>query len=96
MPAVARVGDQGVPHCSGFVLVTGSPDVFVNARPVATAGSKSSPHLIPFKKCQPHVSSVLARPRGVFVNGLPIACVGDPLTVCTAIATGSVDVFVLG
>jgi hypothetical protein len=30
MPAVARIGDRGIPHCSGFTLVTGSSDVFVN------------------------------------------------------------------
>lgn len=96
MPAVARIGDRGIPHCSGFSIVTGSPDVFVNGRPVAFLGSKSSPHLFPARRCKPHVSSVIARPRGVFVNGRPIACVGDPLTACTAIATGSADVFVLG
>lgn len=96
MPAVARVGDKGIPHCSGFTLITGSADVFVNGRPVAFAGSKSTLHLRPFKKCKPHASSVLARPRGVFVNGRPIACVGDTLTACTAIASGSTDVFVLG
>jgi|LakMenEpi03Aug12_release.lakeMendotaPanAssembly.Ray.scaffolds.fasta_scaffold567286_2 uncharacterized Zn-binding protein involved in type VI secretion len=98
MPALARVGDKGVPHCSPFTIATGSPDVFVNGRPAAFSGSMSSPHLIPFKKkkCLPHVSNVLAKPRAVFINGLPAACVGDTLTACTAIATGSLDVFILG
>lgn len=96
MPAVARIGDRGIPHCSGFTLVTGSSDVFVNGRPVAYTGSKSTPHLIPARKCKPHVSSVIARPRNVFVNGRPIACIGDPLSTCTAIASGSTNVFVLG
>lgn len=96
MSAVARVGDIGIAHCSGFVLTIGSPDVFVNLRPVAFTGTKSSPHLTPLGKCKPHVSTVLARPRGVFVNLKPIACLGDPLLACTAIASGSPDVFVLG
>lgn len=96
MPAVARVGDQGIPHCSSYTLATGSPDVFVNGRPVAFNGTSSTLHLTPFRKCRPHVSQVIARPRDVFVNGRPIACVGDSLSGCTAIATGSPDVFVLG
>lgn len=95
MPAVARVSDKGVPHCSGFSILTGSSDVFVNGRPVAFSGSKSSPHLTPSKRCFTHTSTVVASPRNVFVNGRPIACVGDKLTMCTAIATGSSDVFVL-
>ena len=29
MPAVSRIGDLDVPHCSGMVRATGSSDVFV-------------------------------------------------------------------
>ena len=35
MPGVARQNDAGVTHCSGFKIVSGSGDVFVNGRPCA-------------------------------------------------------------
>jgi uncharacterized Zn-binding protein involved in type VI secretion len=95
MPAAARVGDRGIPHCSGFSISTGSSDVFINGRPAALSGSRSTPHLTPGRRCRTHTSTVIASPRNVFVNGRPIACVGDKLSMCTAIATGSSDVFVL-
>ena len=47
MPAQARVGDPGIPHCGPYVIMTGSLDVIVNGRPAATVGSLSTPHLFP-------------------------------------------------
>ena len=90
----ARLGDQGVPHCSGYVIATGSPNVFVNNKPMAAVGDKSSPHTLPAKPvCLPHVASIIAGSGSVFVNGRPVARVGDPLAGCTLVATGSPDVF---
>ena len=94
MPAVARKGDAGVVHCSGYTIATGSPDVFINGTPAARVGDTSTSHLRPGSPgCNPHVSTISAGSSSVFVNGMPLARVGDPLTACTTIAQGSGDVF---
>ena len=94
MPAVARKGDAGVVHCSGYTIATGSPDVFINGQPAARVGDTSTSHLRHGSpRCVPHVSTIAAGSSSVFVNGRPLARVGDPLTACTTIAQGSGDVF---
>ena len=91
---VARLGDIGIPHCSPYVIATGSPNVFVNGLPLAALGDISSPHLLPAPKvCPPHVAPIIMGSLKVFVNGRPVARIGDPLLACTRIATGSFDVF---
>ena len=93
MPAQARVGDPGIPHCSPYVIMTGSLDVIVNGRPAATVGSLSTPHLIPAGiLCVTHVAPVLTGSLSVLINGKPAARVGDYLLDCTVIAFGSFDV----
>lgn len=96
MRPVATIGSLGVPHCSPYSIATGSPNVFVNGKPVATLGSISTPHLIPARRCSPHVATVSFGSTSVFVNGKPMARVGDPLSLCTFIATGSPTVFAGG
>ena len=94
MPAVARQGDAGAVHCSGYTIAAGSPDVFVDGRPVARDGDSSTVHQKPSgNKCVPHVSKIIARSSSVFVNGKPIARVGDPLGGCTSVSQGSGTVF---
>ena len=50
MTGVARAGDSGMVHCSGYVIAGGSSDVFVNGRPAARVGDSSSVHLRPVGK----------------------------------------------
>jgi uncharacterized Zn-binding protein involved in type VI secretion len=91
---VARLGDIGVPHCSPFVIATGSPDVFVNGLPLAALGDITTPHLLPAPKvCPVHVGVIRGGSFKVFVNGRPVARIGEKLLACTLIATGSFDVF---
>ena len=92
MPAQARVGDPGIPHCGPYVIMTGSLDVLVNGRPAATVGSLSTPHLYPAKFCFTHVAPVVIGSLSVIINGKPAARVGDYLLDCTVIALGSFDV----
>ena len=90
----ARLGDLGVPHCSGYVIATGSPNVFVNNKPMAAVGDTSSPHTYPsIPICLPHVAPIAQGSGSVRVNGRPVARVGDALAGCTLVATGSPDVF---
>lgn len=93
MRPVARLGDQGVPHCSGFTIAQGSPTVFVNLKPAARLGDLSTPHLRPGTPCPPHVAAISSGSPTVFVNGKPLARVGDGLAGCTAVAAGSPTVF---
>jgi uncharacterized Zn-binding protein involved in type VI secretion len=96
MRPVARLGDQGVPHCSGFSIAKGSPTVFVNLKPAARLGDISTPHLKPGPgnpPCSIHAAPISNGSATVFVNGIPIARVGDALAGCTFVATGSPTVF---
>jgi uncharacterized Zn-binding protein involved in type VI secretion len=93
---VARLGDIGVPHCSPFVIATGSFDVFVNGLPLAALGDITTPHLLPAPPptpCPLHVGVIRGGSKKVFVNGRPVARIGEKLLDCTLIATGSFDVF---
>ena len=95
MPAVARQGDAGAVHCSGYTIATGSPDVFIDGKPVARDGDTSSVHQKPQgNKCVPHVSKIIATGDTVFVNNRPVAVVGDRLSECTQIIQGSETVFI--
>jgi uncharacterized Zn-binding protein involved in type VI secretion len=95
MPAVARVGDAGAVHCSSYTIATGSSDVFIDGRAVARNGDSSTVHQKPSgNKCVPHVSQIIASSSTVFVNGIPVAVVGDRLSDCTQIIEGSESVFI--
>jgi uncharacterized Zn-binding protein involved in type VI secretion len=93
MPAVARRGDRGVPHCSGYTIANGSNDVNINGRPAARVGDSSTAHLRPGNPCPGHTASISRGSTSVNVNGRAIARIGDPLAGCTSIAQGSPDVF---
>ena len=95
MPAAARRGDAGVPHCSGYTIATASTDVIINGRGAARVGDVSTSHLRPGgKKCPGHVAPISKGSSSVFINGRPAARVGDSLAGCTRVATGSGDVII--
>lgn len=94
MPAAARRGDAGVPHCSGYVIAGGSGDVLINGRGAARVGDSSSLHLRPGRRCPPHTASIITGSSSVFINGRPAATVGSSLSSCTSVATGSGDVII--
>jgi uncharacterized Zn-binding protein involved in type VI secretion len=97
MPAAARQGDAGVPHCSGYTIASGSPTVLINGRPAARVGDTSAPHLKPAHgTCVTHTASIDNGSATVLINGQPAARVGDSLAGCTSIAQGSADVFIGG
>lgn len=95
MPAAARKGDAGVPHCSPYVIATASSDVVINGRGAARQGDVSTPHLKPGgRRCGGHVAPIARGSSSVFINGRPAARVGDPLASCTVVASGSSDVII--
>lgn len=94
MPAAARQGDLGIPHCSAYVIATGSGDVKINGRGAARRGDVSTPHLLPGKICPGHVAPIIGGSSSVNINGRAAARVGDGLLSCTKVATGSGDVII--
>lgn len=95
MPAAARRGDAGVPHCSGYTIATASSDVVINGRGAARQGDVSTGHLRPGgKTCPGHVAPISGGSSSVLINGRPAARVGDGLAGCTRVATGSGDVII--
>lgn len=93
MPAITRIGDADVPHCSGMVRAAGSGDVFVNSIPVSRQGDVNTVHLLPGNPCPAHAAPIAAGSSTVFVNNRGVGRVGDGLAGCTAVAAGSGDVF---
>lgn len=93
MPAVTRVGDADVPHCSGMVRAVGSPNVFANGIAVSRQGDVNTTHLLPGVPCPAHVAPIASGSPTVFINNLGCGRVGDSLTGCTAVAAGSPNVF---
>tara|TARA_B100000424_G_scaffold97812_1_gene73401 strand:+ start:344 stop:631 length:288 start_codon:yes stop_codon:yes gene_type:complete len=93
MPAVTRVGDADVPHCSAMVRAVGSPNVFANGIAVSRQGDVNTSHLLPGVPCPAHVAPIASGSPTVFINNLGCGRVGDSLTACTAVAAGSPNVF---
>ena len=47
MPAVTRIGDADVAHCSGMSRAQGSSDVFCNGIGISRQGDNNTTHLFP-------------------------------------------------
>tara|TARA_Y100001938_G_C7776665_1_gene275903 strand:+ start:239 stop:526 length:288 start_codon:yes stop_codon:yes gene_type:complete len=93
MPAVTRIGDADVTHCSAMTRAQGSSDVFVNGIGVSRQGDNNTTHLLPGEPCPPHTAAITTGSTTVFVNGKGCGRVGDGITACTSVAAGSEDVF---
>lgn len=96
MPAVCRIGDADITHCSSMVRAQGSPDVFVNGIAVSRQGDKNTPHLLPGSPCPSHTAEISIGSESVFINGKGCGRIGDALTSCTQVAEGSPNVFAGG
>lgn len=94
MPAVTRVGDADVSHCSAMTRAEGSPNVFANSRAVSRQGDHNTGHLMPPNPCIGHTAAIVIGSRTVYANGRGIGRVGD--ATCTAVAEGSPNVFAGG
>ncbi len=94
MPAVTRIGDADVIHCSVPTRAEGSPNVFANGISVSRQGDKNTAHMKNPPKCDvPHTAGITTGSTTVFINGLGCGRVGDAITACTSVATGSPNVF---
>lgn len=94
MPAVTRIGDADITHCSGMVRAVGSQSVFINGRALSFETCINTVHLIPAGKgCANHVGPISTGSSTVKVHGLGVGRIGDALSGCTFCAEGSPNVF---
>ena len=94
MPAVTRIGDMDMFHCSLPHRLMGSQDVFVNKRGVSRQSDVNDPHQLPgYPVCPFHAAPITMGSKSVFANKLGVGRIGDQITACTAVAEGSQDVF---
>ena len=95
--AVCVIGDKDLVHCSVPSRAIGSPNVFVNGIAVSRQGDINTTHkLPPFpppKPCPVHTAGIAVGSLTVRINGLGCGRVGDSIAGCTAVASGSTNVF---
>ena len=98
MPAVCRGDsvDADIIHCSVPRRLQRSPDVFVNGIGISRQGDNNTPHLLPPAICPTHAAPIAIGSTTVFVNGKGCGRIGDVITACTSVATGSPNVFAGG
>ena len=96
MPAVTRIGDADVAHCSGMTRAQGSGDVFANFIGISRQGDNNTTHLLPGVPCPAHAAPIASGSTTVFVNGKGCGRVGDGISGCTSVAAGSSNVFAGG
>ena len=98
MPAVTRIGDADVTHCSGMTRAQGSSNVFVNGIGVSRQGDNNTTNLLPpnIPPCPSHAAGIASGSSTVFVNGKGCGRVGDSISGCTSVAAGSSNVFAGG
>ena len=94
MPAVTRIGDADVTHCSAMTRAQGSDDVKANGIGVSREGDLNTGHLLPGTPCPGHAQPISQGDLTVFANNKRIGRVGDPT--CTQVAEGSPNVFSSG
>ena len=93
MPAVTRIGDADVAHCSGMTRAAGSPNVFVNSIAISRQGDNNTGHLLPTAvPCPSHSAPIATGSTTVFINGKGCGRVGDAISGCTSVAAGSPNV----
>ena len=97
MPAVTRIGDADVPHCSPMTRDEGSTNVFANGIGISRQGDNNTSHLQPTAvPCPSHDAPITTGSTTVFVNGKGCGRVGDAITGCTSVSEGSSNVFAGG
>ena len=96
MPAVTRIGDADVSHCSGMTRAVGSPNVFANSIPVSRQSDVNTSHLLPGVPCPSHSAPIAVGSTTVFTNYLGTGSIGDAISGCTSVAAGSPNVFAGG
>jgi len=95
MPAVCRGDsvDADVVHCSAPMRSQRSDNVKVNGIGISRQGDNNTPHLLPGVPCPVHARPIATGSTTVFINGKGCGRIGDAISGCTSVATGSENVF---
>ena len=93
MPAITRIGDADVTHCSAMTRAEGSANVFVNGIAWSRQGDVNTSHLLPPVPCPSHAAPITTGSTTVFVYGKGGGRIGDGITGCTSVAAGSANAF---
>ncbi len=95
MPAVCRGNsvDADVPHCSTPFRNDLSPDVRVNGTGISRQDDHNTSHKLPPVPCPDHTAPITIGSTTVKINGKGCGRIGDAITACTSVATGSANVF---
>ena len=95
MPAVCRgdLVDVDVVHCSLPSRDERSDNVKVNGIGISRQGDNNNSHLFPGTPCPTHARPITTGSTTVFINNMGCGRVGDGITSCTSVATGSSNVF---
>ncbi len=98
MPAVCRGNsvDADVTHCSTPMRSALSPDVHVNGTGISREGDVNTPHLLPGAPCPTHAAPIASGSSTVKINNMGCGRIGDSISSCTSVATGSSNVFAGG
>lgn len=98
MPAVTRIGDLDIVHCSPMVRAQGSGSVYVNYRGWSLQSYVNTVHHrpVPSGGCFAHVGPIAIGSTTVKIHGLGGGRVGDYISSCTFVAEGSSNVFAGG
>jgi uncharacterized Zn-binding protein involved in type VI secretion len=96
MPAVTRIGDGDLLHCSEPFRAEGSTDVFCNNVGISRQGDMNTEHFLPGSPCPSHTAPIAKGSSTVFINSRGCGRVGDSINGCTLVATGSHNVFAGG
>ena len=98
MPAVCRGDsvDADVTHCSTPRRDACSGNVFVNGIGISRQGDVNTSHLLPPPPCPSHTAPIAVGSTTVFVNNKGCGRIGDAISGCTSVATGSSNVFAGG
>ena len=95
MPAVCR-GDSvdcDVVHCSKPQRDQRSDNVKVNGIGISRQGDNNTVHLLPPFPCPAHAAPIAIGSTTVFINSKGCGRIGDAISGCTSVASGSENVF---
>ena len=95
MPAICRGNsvDADVVHCSDPRRSALSRNVLVNGTGISRQGDNNTPHLLPGGPCPTHAAPIATGSTTVFINSKGCGRIGDNISSCTRVATGSPNVF---
>jgi uncharacterized Zn-binding protein involved in type VI secretion len=91
MPGISRFGDSTI---TGGKILTGSPNVFANGKPVGLFMSPVTPHPPAPKKTPHKIGKVKGVSKNVLCNGVPVLKMGSAVTCGCTIVQGSLSVYV--